>query len=443
MFILFILFFFSTSKASLTLLSPEEFQGEYLAVVFKWIGNTSQDFIINETIYIADPIDACSNLNNKNINGGVLLTVNGKCFPGDKARFAQDVGASSILVVGESRNYIWAGLRNYDGAGVYIRVIEVGVYNNYEPFISYMSNNPDGVLYGTIIPDPNPLAPETLWSPYSVIFGILNLACLIIASKKLYLFLMLNGPVIILPHIVLTFHILACIFRLVEMCEPGSTARGCLPWRAQSLFYTYSWPYTFSATLIIAFYWESSLRRISKSLQNSNQKMIKRLKIPAICVCVALILINNIFSFLNMAFLLDSNVDTEIYGIICTIISFFVGIYFVFTGLRTSKLLKDTISDFGKSEMAKRLSFLISFSGMGLFIFVLGAIVSTFTLNSTSTQVYLLGGSILLIGLGFTTLGQVLSFVPSENKPTSSEHKSADIQVSIHSNNEKYLNIAS
>ena len=43
------------------------------------------------------------------------------------------------------------------------------------------------------------------------------------------------------------------------MIEPNSIGRGALPFGAQCFFFTASWPYTFVATMMIAFYWQDFL----------------------------------------------------------------------------------------------------------------------------------------------------------------------------------------
>ncbi len=124
--------------ATLKLSNPEYLNGEYIAVLHKFIG-PQQQFNISNTMVLAVPFDACSTLQS-DVRNKFVLVDQGYCTPATKARNVQNAGGSMILIAQMFRSSLQAGSNFGDGHDIRIPTLDVQLFSKRQQIIEYLQN---------------------------------------------------------------------------------------------------------------------------------------------------------------------------------------------------------------------------------------------------------------------------------------------------------------
>jgi hypothetical protein len=133
--------------------------------------------------------------------------------------------------------------------------------------------------------------------------------------------------------------------------EPTQTGRGIFTYQAQTALFTVSFPYSFIADLLIAFYWQSLLNR-SEKLSKATVSLNK-LKIPFVIICVILIVVEHTSTSIRGE-RLDSATALVILSAVLIMVSLLgIGSFYIWTGVRVIHLIDEITG--GTSKVTKRV----------------------------------------------------------------------------------------
>lgn len=147
------------------------------------------------------------------------------------------------------------------------------------------------------------------------------------------------------------------------MIEPINGGFGVFDIQWHVVAFTFSWPYSYISTFMIAFYWYSSLvshcreemlNKFSKrgGLAKEAYPSLKKMKIPAIVVSIVLIVFEHTFAALRAVYITNIGFTVYVMDVLYLVIAAIVGLYFSITGVRVARLLQKTVS---KQTRKKRL----------------------------------------------------------------------------------------
>jgi hypothetical protein len=135
--------------------------------------------------------------------------------------------------------------------------------------------------------------------------------------------------------------------------DPIPSGRGIFTYEAQTSLFTVSFPYSFIADLLIAFYWQSLLGR-SKGNLSKAVVGLNKWRIPFAIISVALIVTEHTSSALRAE--RENTAVVTVYAILLCIAMIGIGSFFLYTGVKVIKLLTSASTLTG-TERSSRVTF--------------------------------------------------------------------------------------
>jgi len=435
--ILVLLLCIGTIVCEIEFYSPSELAGlKIKSNQFMFVGQKDKLNVTGRLI-LSDPSHGCSwnDIKNKELfenNIVLFLRDSGNpCSPVDKFKTAEKGKALAMVYLFQYDEYTaLAGSKFFGAEGIHIGGVQAQAHvkdsKGYDLIVKYTKDENITVMISLHGDDPN--IDMVYYIVFSILIGIFSSVNLGFALRKLYQFLQLNGKFKVgLPQACLTIEAAANFLRIILCLEPDvGVGRGVIDFGTVSFLQSGSLPWSFISTLVIAFYWDRSLRAFSsKKSPNWNIVSIQKLQIPLVIICVILVLGNLVGSAILAAFLADRTVAIImfVYWGLCAL---GVGVYFTVTGIKVLRWAKSSkgnkSSSSSRTARLRRMTKLIVGTSAGLYWCVLALIVMTL-----STESWFYGYIPLFLGLCFVSSMQILIFTPgssvaSGGTPSSGTH---------------------
>jgi hypothetical protein len=122
--------------------------------------------------------------------------------------------------------------------------------------------------------------------------------------------------------------------------EPDADGRGYFVYGFQTWISTYSWPFNFIATILIAFYWQETIK-CQAGLDLNRLISLKRMKIPAILIIIILLVFEHVGDALRAARQTNNSFSIYVTATLMICTSFLCMMYFLFNGVRVLQYLSN------------------------------------------------------------------------------------------------------
>jgi len=342
----------------------------------------------------------------------------GGCTSSTQGRTVKAAGAAGLLVISAVRNNFPSGLKdnNLSGLSDFPMADIIVIANNKQFMSALQSSSP---VMGSVTPDKNYLNDWGTWGPFVGIFTAFSVINIVLAVYKLSQFIRYYGVRLILSEIILSLEIFANITRIFYVLEPTCNGFGIFNIEWHTVAFTFSWPYAYISTFMIAFYWEEMLNKFSKKggLSKEAYPSLRRMRIPAIVVSIVLIVFEHLFAALRALYVTNVSFTVYITAVLYLVLAVIVGCYFTITGVRIVRLLQRSVSKATKrSSLIQRMSYLLCVSGIGMLIHVLGNILVEALITTAKPTTLAVSFGLLFIGLDIASVTQIMSFATPGKK---------------------------
>jgi hypothetical protein len=411
---------FSLCHGQLTFQSPLALQDlTFTAWQFMFLGDSDR---VNVTgrIVVSDPLHAChyDDIKNKDSFEGNIVIV-GKddhigraCSPATKFRNVQKAkGAAVVLLLKRDEYNPLAASYYLDTHGVDIGGVEAQTTesdeNGYNLLLKYASDENQVVLATLQGEDPNTYS--SYYIAFSILTGLFALINIYFGVDKLRKFVIENnGFKASLPQVILSMEIASNVLRIILCLEPDTgVGRGLIDFGSVNFLQSGSLPWSFTSTLMIAFYWDQSLRQYGEKHTTSwNVFSLERWKIPLIIIC-ALMVVGDLVRCTVLSLYMGSRdiaIGIFVFFGICAL---GIAVYFSTSGYKVLQWAKSTSAQSNKRDALSRMTQFIVANAVGLFWIVVSLVVM-----SASTSGFFYGYIPLFFGLNFVSFVQISLFQP-------------------------------
>lgn len=288
--------------------------------------------------------------------------------------------------------------------------------NDINKFTKLMKDG-ETVIVNIQRPDKN-LRKEIVQGPAGILiqifFFIYLLATLGLAVFKLRQFISMYGIELSVTQVCLALDIIAVAIGLVFMIDPYGF-HGIFLIEYSAIIVTYSLPFSITSVLLIAFYWNGLLSKVSEYREKSQwlQQRKKPFFVSAVIVFVVLFLL----ATLDLA-IPGQGIESVLIVALIAIFSLVVACFFLFNGIRLLLVFKA-----GASNKAKRAKSITSFvAGLGVnLIMVIVGLIGVSVAGGNSTGVLLFAHFHLYFWFFTIPFLVVMAFQPPSSGMSSSE----------------------
>jgi len=278
---------------------------------------------------------------------------------------------------------------------------------------------PNTTVEVMVTPDANPLESLVMWIPYTVILEIFCVISLVLACKKLYLFIAALGVEFSIPQVALSLDIFATLERMFFNLDPGPIGWGLYNYPAETVLYTFSYPYTLIGALLLAFYWQETIVQTTKGAGSKVVAFLTKMKVPFIVLAVLFILFEHIASTLRAVYI-TSNLDPTgiTIFVVYMVMGFGCSIFFMINGVRILRFLRKTFNAIqsnnadAKKAALRRMTVCIGISGLGLFIASFAIAALSELVTNGKPYLYCLCQFAIFFGVQLQCFMQILVFIP-------------------------------
>lgn len=323
-----------------------------------------RDFEVNGTVVFADPPDGCSPLKN-NVSGKIVFVVPNRCYPYEKAKNVEDANGTAVLLSGYRDTFgLLIFYRGPNDGSIDIPVVEV--WNALDPPLQEGLNI-------TVSPSPNPMVEfgQGIWIFYSLFLCVFNLCVLVYVVRKFIIFVKrgTKGKAA-LPYVILSMVIGTCLLRIPILIDPTGW-NGIWTWGTIEFFLTLDYSPAVMCALIIAFHWNSELRRVEKGMEGAGFNLSKKKYSYPVNIGYILLIIFELGTSTfrgrlapAMPFLIGKVIIYFSY-------SWFVGIYFIWNFTKIHSVMKGGLNN-TKNSLGKKAWFAF---GAGICLILFGLTV--------------------------------------------------------------------
>jgi len=400
------------------------------SIGYEWIGQQG-DWFLNNSIVFTLPNYPCDIIHNGDeLRGKIAVSLVGGCSSGKQAETVMKYGAVGLIVISTVRNNFPSGfldisvptgsLRNFPMTDLILTTYGT-------QFMKLLTTK--AKVFVTLSPDPNPLKDNVSWVSFVIFFGIFSMINICIALYKLILFIR-HLPMPFwqpcLAKVILTIEIFSNIMRILYVVEPAGCGFGLFPLSVHSVLFTFSWPYSYISTILLAFYW----KEICAASDNETAKQfitLPHMWKPAIVVSIGLLLFEHILATLRATYVTNISFTIYIQSILYLAVAAAVGGYFMVMGMRLLCLLRNT---FGIQNILMQTALLLGISGFGNLIHCIGNVLTMVFITNGSIRWLATGFGLLLLGLDIASLTHVLSF--NSSIPMMSQSKTETFELVGH-----------
>jgi len=221
-----------------------------------------------------------------------------------------------------------------------------------------------------IVPGVNPygnLVKTGAWSAFGIILQILCVCCTVIGSIKVVQFIRVFGFQLSISQICLLFEIIGSIERFVYLIDPVYTRR-IFSFPLGSILVSLSFPLSLASNLMITFYWQEILT--FHKFEYITIPKLHRLKWPFVIIVIIMFGLE-IGEEIARATFQSGSVSILFNVIAYAIISFAIGLFFIITGIRILRRLRQSTKQTRAFKKINRVSLLMLFCGMFVISFII------------------------------------------------------------------------
>jgi hypothetical protein len=317
---------------SLIIVSPPEIAGQYF--------NSPRIDQIGPPGWYFEAVGRLALFNDTNPANKILIGQTG-ASDAEAARRCVEKNPLAIISVQSSSPVDMPGLASYawdgtDATEVMLRTLQIS-YPSALKLYEYLNTYPEVIV--KIVSNERNLWTEVFTSPmitvFRVILSVMNGLPLLLAAKKLYLFVTRKGCERNIPQLVLIFEIVANTLRIIAVTVDPIQSQRIFPYLLNQVLFTVSWPFSLMATLLITFYWHELIGKTNVNLNNFLAKM----KIPFWCTFGVLLVVEVLSGVVRGAGF-SISIFKIIVGTLYIVLDGAIAIFFLVTGVRLVKALK-------------------------------------------------------------------------------------------------------